>query len=161
VLIEVEGDILLSKADAVGHGVAPNDDFHNGLALSIREQWPSLYKDFRHYCRESHPASGDLWTWRGPGSPTIYNLMTQEGAYGAGAKPGKATLVNVHHCLQKLRKECDEAGHKTLALSKLATGVGGLEWNDVKPVLEKCFAGSKTRVFVYTTYRKGVAAKEA
>lgn len=29
----VQGDILLSKAELLAHGVAPNDDFHQGLAL--------------------------------------------------------------------------------------------------------------------------------
>lgn len=31
-LVEVEGDILKSKAQAIAHGIAPNDDFHSGLA---------------------------------------------------------------------------------------------------------------------------------
>ena len=40
---EVSGDILLSKAHAIAHGIAPNDDFHSGLALALRmlgmSQW--------------------------------------------------------------------------------------------------------------------------
>ena len=56
---DVHGDILLSKADVVAHGVAPNDDFSNGLALALRERWPAMYKDFRHYCQTTHPAPGD------------------------------------------------------------------------------------------------------
>jgi O-acetyl-ADP-ribose deacetylase (regulator of RNase III) len=39
---EVSGDILLSKAQVIAHGVAPNDPFHNGLALQLREQWPAM-----------------------------------------------------------------------------------------------------------------------
>ena len=44
----VAGDILLSKSGMIAHGVAPNDDFGQGLALSMRKNWPSMYKDFRH-----------------------------------------------------------------------------------------------------------------
>ena len=33
---EVEGDILLSSAHAIAHGVAPNDDFRSGLAHALR-----------------------------------------------------------------------------------------------------------------------------
>ena len=44
---KVQGDIMLSKADAMAHGVAPMDHFDSGLAASIREDYPSLYKDFR------------------------------------------------------------------------------------------------------------------
>ena len=32
-LKEVAGDILLTKAKALAHGVAPNDNFANGLAF--------------------------------------------------------------------------------------------------------------------------------
>ena len=37
---EVEGDILLTKAVAVAvaRGVAPHDNFANGLALALREK---------------------------------------------------------------------------------------------------------------------------
>lgn len=56
---EVSGDILLSKADAIVHGVAPYDHFDSGLALSLREQWPSLFKDFKHYCHQFNPKPGN------------------------------------------------------------------------------------------------------
>ena len=48
---QVSGDILLSKARLIAHGVAPNDDHAQGLAHSLREYAPAMYKDFRHYCK--------------------------------------------------------------------------------------------------------------
>ena len=77
---EVSGDILQSGAQAIAHGVAPNDHFSSGLALSLREQWPALYKDFRHYCQTFHPEAGGLWAWSGAGGPRIANLLTQAAA---------------------------------------------------------------------------------
>ena len=71
-IIEVTGDILLSSAHAIAHGVAPNDPVHSGLALSLREKWPSMYKDFRHYGQTTHPHQGTIWAWAGAG----------EGAHG-------------------------------------------------------------------------------
>ena len=56
---EVHGDILLSSAQAIAHGVSPNDNFAQGLALALREQWPALYKDFRHFCQTAHPKAGE------------------------------------------------------------------------------------------------------
>lgn len=35
---EVAGDILLTKAQAIAHGVAPNDPFDQGLARALREK---------------------------------------------------------------------------------------------------------------------------
>ncbi|MFX3658299.1 MAG: hypothetical protein ACN6I7_03995 [bacterium] len=49
-LKEVSGDILLSNAQVIAHGVAPGDHFNQGLALSLRERYPAMAKDFRHYC---------------------------------------------------------------------------------------------------------------
>lgn len=159
---EVTGDILLSRANAIAHGVAPNDDFHTGLALALRERAPSLYKDFRHFCQSTHPKPGTLWTWAGPDGRRVVNLLTQEGVEGHhGGKPGKATLPNVRHALKALRAEIDAQGITSLALPRLATGVGGLAWDDVRPIVYEHLADAGIPVYVYTTWRAGVAADEA
>lgn len=124
---EVEGDILLTKAQVVAHGVAPGDHFDSGLALSLRESWPAMVKDFRHFCQGRHPKAGEIWYWGGAEGPAIVNLMVQEAAYGHGEKPGKATLEHVHHALKALVKLVAAEGITSLALPRLATGVGGLE----------------------------------
>ena len=99
---EVTGDILLTKAQAIAHGVAPGDHFDHGLALAIREQWPALVKDFRHYAHQAHPKPGELWEWGGVGGIRVFNLLTQ-GEHGQGGKPGPATEATVNHCLRRLR----------------------------------------------------------
>lgn len=57
---KVKGDILLSGAEAIAHAVAPMDHFESGLAAAIRQDYPALYKDFRHYCQTFHPKPGDM-----------------------------------------------------------------------------------------------------
>lgn len=151
---EVEGDILLSKAEAVAHGVAVDDDFKQGLALQLRERWPSLYKDFRHYCQTRSPDEGELWTWKGAGSATIINLLTQKPPAAQGDRPGRATLQNVAHCLKNLAKEVEKNNYKSLAITKLATGVGGLDWADVKPLIDQHLGELKIPVLVYKKYVK-------
>jgi O-acetyl-ADP-ribose deacetylase (regulator of RNase III) len=157
----VSGDILQTEAKAIAHGVAPNDDFKQGLALSLREQWPAMYKDFRHFCKTTHPKEGTLWAWKGAGGPAIFNLFTQEHPRTDGAHPGKATLSYVSHSLKELKKEVEKEGIESIALTKLATGVGGLPWSEVKPVIESTFSEGSTRVFVYETFHKGQKADEA
>jgi O-acetyl-ADP-ribose deacetylase (regulator of RNase III) len=56
---EISGDLLFSKAQVIAHGVAPNDPFHSGLALQLREHSPAMYKDFRHYCQTRNPVGLD------------------------------------------------------------------------------------------------------
>jgi len=157
---EVTGDLLLTKAQAIAHGIAPNDHFDQGLALSLRENWPSLAKDFRHYAHQTHPKPGELWTWAGVGGIRIFNLLTQEGEHGHGTKSGKATVANVNHCLKRLRHDVEVSGIKTLAMPKLATGVGGLDWSDVKPLVHQYLGDLPITVYVYTTFKKGEAASE-
>jgi O-acetyl-ADP-ribose deacetylase (regulator of RNase III) len=160
---EVSGDILMSKAAVVVHGVAPNDPFHSGLALQLRERFPAMYRDFRHYCQTTHATAGDLWSWAGAGKDgpvRIVALFTQEGGYGHGAKPGPATLANVNHALRRLQKWIAEERPASVALPKLATGVGALKWNDVLPLITQHLGSVGVPVFVYSTYQRGVAGNE-
>ena len=157
---EVSGDILLTKADAIAHGVAPNDAFATGLAHSLREQWPGMYKDFRHYCQTQHPKSGGAWIWSGPGGKRIINLMTQEAAYGHGEKAGRATIENVNHVLRELKKLIEHEKLTSLALPRLATGIGGLKWEDVKPLIQKHLKDCGVPIIVYSEFHAGVAADE-
>ena len=158
---EVSGDILLTTAQAIAHGIAPNDDFHQGLALSLREQWPSLYKDFRHYCKTTHPESGAVWLWTGADGRRIVNLLTQEGSYSPGGSPGAASLKYVRHALQNLRELAKKEDFKSIALPRLATGVGRLDWKDVLPLIKENLGDLGIPVYVYSTYHKGVKAQEA
>jgi O-acetyl-ADP-ribose deacetylase (regulator of RNase III) len=160
---EVHGDILLTKAQAVAHGVAPNDHFDAGLALALRERWPAMAKDFRHYAHQAHPKAGELWVWGGvgeSGSVRVFCLMTQDGEHGHGAKAGRASLPNVNHCLKRLRHELEKGEVKSLAIPKLATGIGGLDWADVLPLIKQHLGDLPIPIFVYSVYHKGQQAAE-
>ena len=156
----VSGDILLSKAHAIVHGVAPNDPFSHGLAHSLREARPAMYKDFRHYCQTRHPECGGLWTWSGAGDTHVVCLFTQEGSYEHGGKAGKASVTNVNRALRALVAEVQKAGFRSIALPRLATGVGGLDWDAVEPLITSHLDALAIPVLVYTTFRAGVAADE-
>jgi len=157
---ELSGDILLSGAKAIVQGVAPNDDFHHGLALQLRERMPAMYKDFRHFCQTSHPKSGGLWTWMSSDGHFIVNLFTQEPAYAHGSKPGDASLSHVNHALHALRTLAEKEKFASLALPRLACGVNGLEWSEVKPLIEKQLGDLNIPIYIYTQYHKGVKASE-
>jgi O-acetyl-ADP-ribose deacetylase (regulator of RNase III) len=159
-LYELTGDILLSEAKAIVHGVAPNDDFHQGLALQLRERMPALYKDFRHYCQTQHPKSGEKWSWMSADGRYIVNLFTQDGAYAHGSKPGHATLSHVNHALHALRGFVQKEKLPSMALPRLACGVGGLDWNDVKPLIENQLGDLNIPIYLYVTYQQGIKANE-
>ncbi len=157
---QVTGDILLSGAQAIAHGTSPNDHFDSGLALSLRQDWPALYKDFRHYLHTSHPKAGGLWVWSGADGRRVISLFTQEPAPSEHAHPGKATLHNVNQCLRELHKLVETEKFASLAISRLATGVGGLDWSQVEPLIRQHLGALGIPVYVYATYQKGVKAPE-
>lgn len=155
---EVQGDILLTNAAAIAHGVAPGDHFDSGLALQLRGEWPALARDFRHHCHTTHPGPGDLWTWSAATGLRIFNLLTQEpppGEHGHG-KPGRARLEHVNHALRALRKALDAEPVASLALPRIATGVGGLAWAEVRPLIVQHLGDLPFPVQVYVEYKKGV-----
>jgi len=153
-ITKVSGDILLSDAQAIAHGVAPHDNFNQGLALALRERYPAMAKDFRHYCHQDNPKAGGAWLWAGTDG-VIINLMTQDPAQGNKSHPGKATTKNVSHALKELQTLIEKENITSVALPKLATGVGGLGWDDVLPLVEQYLGNLNIPIIIYETYVKG------
>ena len=162
---EVEGDILLSDAQVIAHGVATRDPFDSGLALALRERFPSMVKDYRHATQSNEPKTGELLAWGGvneDGSTRgIVNLLTQGmESQAKSARPVKAKLEDVNRALRELAKLVEAEGIQSLALPRLATGVGGLDWGDVKPLIQRHLGELGIPVIVYEVYRKGEKADE-
>jgi O-acetyl-ADP-ribose deacetylase (regulator of RNase III) len=153
---EISGDILSTKAEAIAHGVAPFDHFNQGLALSLKEEWPAMARDFRHYCHLENPKPGTIWIWSGPGGKRIINLLTQEASDGEkhSGHPGKASISNVRHALKNLAGLVKEEKIRTLALPRLASGVGGLAWQEVKPLIEEYLINCGAEIELYTDFKK-------
>lgn len=160
----LEGDLLLSKADLIAHGIAPNDDWKSGLALALRERFPALYKDFRHYCHQATPKPGTLWLWQGVDQHgrhwRVANLFTQDAPAHAGGHPGRARTEHVNHALHELKKLAEKEKVKSLALPRLATGVGGLDWQHVEPLVQAQLGALRIPVHLYKKFTAGMAAQE-
>ena len=69
--------------------------------------------------------------------------MTQEGEHDHGAKPRKATTANVNHCLRRLQHELEKGEITSIALPRLGTGVGGLDWGGSPSVDSEPFGRSE------------------
>jgi O-acetyl-ADP-ribose deacetylase (regulator of RNase III) len=152
---KVEGDMLLSKAQALAHGVGINDPMDKGLALELHNKYPAMHKDFHRWCHQHNTKPGEAWMWVGPNNVRIVNLLTHE-----GMDHGKATLINVRHALSALVKIITAEKLTSIALPRLATGVGDLDWDDVWPLIENSLGGLAIPVYVYATYHPGQPANE-
>ena len=51
-------------------------------------------------------------------------------------------------------------GWKSLAVPKVGTDVGDLDWRDVKPLILKHLDGLNIPVYLYTIFHKNIAAVE-
>ncbi len=158
---EVSGDIMLTDCHFVAHSIAPLDHYDTGLALSLRERYPDMVKSFRQYCHTHHPKTGEIWAWQSSDGKTIINLLSQEPApERAAGRPGKASISHVDHALKNLAKYIESHAVEKLAMPKIATGVGGLEWNEVKYSIDKFLGHLPCTIFVYARFVKGEKAKE-
>ena len=157
---EVEGDILLSKSQALAHGVSIDDDFKSGLSLQLKVQWPALFKDFRTFCSSQSPKVGDVWSWQAPGTPLIFNLITQDAIRPDEKTPSKASIPNLQLALRNLVKELQRKKINSLAITKIDTGLGGLDWKDVKVALQSDLSHYEGQISVYANYKSRVVAKE-
>jgi O-acetyl-ADP-ribose deacetylase (regulator of RNase III) len=66
----------------------------------------------------------------------------------------------VNHALHALRTFAQKEKLTSLALPRLACGVAGLDWNDVKPLIEKHLGDLGIPIYVYANYQKGIKANE-
>jgi O-acetyl-ADP-ribose deacetylase (regulator of RNase III) len=62
--------------------------------------------------------------------------------------------------LKALRKWIESEGVSSVAMPRLATGVGGMKWEDVHPLIEKHLGDLAIPVYVYVTYHPGETASE-
>ena len=116
----------------------------------------------RRYFQTVHPKPGELWAWMGADGVRVVSLFTQEGAEGHhGGRPGRASLTHVSHALKALHKLAEQEKFASLALPRIATGVGGLDWQDVRPLVEQNLGTLSVPVYVNSTYMPDVAAREA
>jgi O-acetyl-ADP-ribose deacetylase (regulator of RNase III) len=146
---EIEGDILATKAAAIAHGVAANDPMTQGLAAALHQRYPAMHKDFHHWCRQQHPKPGSAWVWSGAGGVRVINLITQDGGYEHGSKPQHATVSSVNHALRALRKLIVKEHIASVALPRLATGIGGLDWTQVRPLIDNQLGDIDAEIYLY------------
>ena len=150
---EVYGNILWSKSDAIIQGIAQNESFTQGLASSVKEEWPAIENDFKQRCGTTDMKPGDVWEWENSAGVNILNLVTHSESI-------KASLGSLDESLSRLPALVEKNGLKSLAIPKVGTDVGDLDWRDVKPLIEKHLGGLGVPVYLYSIFQKNIAAVE-
>jgi O-acetyl-ADP-ribose deacetylase (regulator of RNase III) len=135
-LIEKTGSLFDSTADAYAHGVNTEGLMGAGIAVEFKHRWPDMYAEYKTYCKMGHIRPGTVFTWEQtvleddkPGT-VIYNIASQD-------KPGpNARLEWFESALKQTIKDAEMFEVKVIAMPRIGCGIGGLEWEDVRDIIE-------------------------
>ncbi len=130
------GDILKAKADALVNTVNTVGVMGRGIALQFAKAFPNVLKAYQAACKRGDVQVGDV---------TSYDLNRFEQPHFVINFPtkkhwrGKSRMEYVDDGLVALVVEVKRLGLKSVAIPPLGCGLGGLDWDDVRPRIEKAF----------------------
>jgi O-acetyl-ADP-ribose deacetylase (regulator of RNase III) len=144
----VRGDLLASSADFLVIPVNCRGVAGRGLALQCKQRYPGWFEDYQCACRMGHLGIGRItyyveergqWCGR-----RFINLATKEDwRVPSRLQYIQAGLVATVDFLKR------RGVVKRVAFPMLGCGAGGLDWEDVRPVMERCLDGLACCVDIY------------
>lgn len=134
-VVHLEGNIFNTTLPAIGHGVNTRGYMGSGIAKTVRELYPSVYREYRAECRGRGMTGGDhlplvAREYNGPEERWILNIASQE------AEGRHAQYDFLETALEKAFKWVSEKDLLGLALPKIGAGIGGLEWDVALGIIE-------------------------
>jgi O-acetyl-ADP-ribose deacetylase (regulator of RNase III) len=132
VLTQLKGDILNSTAEALVNPVNCVGIMGKGLALQFRRTYPRMYQDYQRVCVAGLLEPGSLHVFP-VGARYIINFPTKI------HWSGKSKLTFIEVGLQALVEEILLRDIQSVAVPPLGCGLGGLQWQDVYPLIRKYF----------------------
>lgn len=158
-IYEVEGDLLLSRAQLFALGVATYDPMTRGFAKKLSRRYPALAEAFRSWCEESSPEPGDIWLWGEPGQQQVVCLLTHEGQEDS-LRGGRPDRVALNRALRALVGLYNDMRFKSLAMPPIGAGDDGLDWALVRDMMHAQLGELLIPIFVYTQQLEGQFAHE-
>lgn len=141
------GDILSEKTEAVVNTVNCVGSMGRGIALQFKKAWPENFKAYAAACRRGEMQPGRMFvfeTGRLTNPRYIINFPTKR------HWRGKSRIEDIEAGLVALVQEIQRLGIRSIAIPPLGAGLGGLEWSEVRPRIERAFGDLKDlRVVVF------------
>jgi O-acetyl-ADP-ribose deacetylase (regulator of RNase III) len=143
---QVQGDLFRSGEKALAHGCNCAEAMGKGIAVEFKKRWPRMYDEYHRRCEAGTFSLGDVFVWQ-EGDATIFNLGTQR-TWRTGA-----TLDAVEKSLRNAAAIAKERKIRRIAMPRIAAGLGGLDWDAVKAVIDRVATDTGLPFVVYTLDR--------
>lgn len=134
-LLESPAQTLVNTVNCVGI-------MGKGLAQAFKEREPSMFAAYKKICEQGLLEPGKLWLWRGADSWTL-NFPTKQ----HWRNPSKIEWVEAG--LQKFVSAYESQGIKEASFPRLGCGNGGLEWDEVRPLMEHYLSPLPIPIFIH------------
>jgi O-acetyl-ADP-ribose deacetylase (regulator of RNase III) len=132
-----KGNLLEAKAEALVNTVNTVGVMGKGVALQFRQAYPEMFRAYERACKAGEVQPGHMFiferaTFENP--KFIINFPTKR------HWKGKSRMEDIESGLKALVADVRRLKIKSIALPPLGCGNGGLDWNDVRPRIEKALA---------------------
>lgn len=130
------GNLLHAEAEALVNPVNTAGVMGKGLALQFREAFPGNYEAYRRECKAERLVPGSVFVFACPGAAHpryIINFPTKR----HWREPSR--YEDIEAGLVDLVAQVAARNIRSLALPPLGCGLGGLDWNRVRPMIEEAF----------------------
>lgn len=147
-----QGNLLDSGAEALVNTVNTHGVMGKGIALMFKEAFPENYFAYRAACKRGDVKVGRVFVTERTsliGPKWIINFPTKQ----HWRNPSKIEWIASG--LEDLKRVIIENNITSIAIPPLGSGNGGLDWEDVKPMINNAFAGlSDLDVIIYEPTRQ-------
>lgn len=134
--------ILTSQAQTVVNTVNIVGVMGKGLASSFKARYPDMFKAYRKLCDEKRFGIGELWLWKGP-DQWVLNFPTKK----HWRNPSKLSYVEAG--LKKFAAQHEQRGIREAAFPRLGCGNGGLDWGDVRAMMEHYLSALPIPIYIH------------
>lgn len=127
------GDILTEEAEALVNTVNCVGIMGRGIALQFKKAFPENYKSYATACKRNEVQPGRMFVFE-TGQLTnpcyIINFPTKR------HWRGKSRMEDIDAGLVALAEEIRSRNIRSIAIPPLGSGLGGLNWSEVRPRIE-------------------------
>lgn len=127
------GDILVSDAEALVNTVNCVGIMGRGIALQFKNAFPDNFKAYERACQAEQVQPGRMFVFennRLHQPKYVINFPTKR------HWKGKSRMEDIDSGLQALVREVQDRKIRSIAIPPLGSGLGGLNWSDVRSHIE-------------------------